>query len=596
MAGDSKSAGDSSAQQKTNDEQDQPSRSSVAAGKQPAVESDDEHEDEHEAANEGDDPAAAATGTGAAGKKKKSKRKKNKAAATTLADAEASLKKTIANLPPSQVAELLKLNPAISQELAATTASGGSASASGSNADAGGGNTNLNAEAALAALKRLRLADIMTGMATSGKNVKDMASYKFWQTQPVPKFGEDDPKPGGKGKRAAEGPIVVQTVDDVAKEPAALVEGFEWDQVDLTDDAQLQEVFDLLTGHFVEDGEAMFRLRYSKSILKWAMMSPGWTKDWHIGVRATQSRKLVAFISAIPLELRVRDTVLHASEVNFLVIHKKLRSKRLAPVLIKEITRLCNAKGVWQALYTAGVVLPKPVSTSRYYHRSLDWQKLYDVGFSPLPANSKPQYQVRKYAVPDRTSTRGLRAMEARDVDAVQSLLTRYLARFDMAMEFTKEEVAHWLLDTRQPGEEQFIYAYVVEDENKTITDMFSFYRLDSSIINHPRHSAIHAAYLFYYATEVGLAKPFDKAALKARLNALMADALVLAKKHKFDVLNALSIMDNALFLEQQKYGPGDGQLHYYLFNYRAQPIAGGVDSHNQLDENTLSGIGFVMM
>ena len=53
-------------------------------------------------------------------------------------------------------------------------------------------------------------------------------------------------------------------------------------------------------------------------------------------------------------------------EVNFLCVHKKLRSKRVAPVLIKEITRRVNRTGVFQAVYTAGVVLPKPVGTCRY--------------------------------------------------------------------------------------------------------------------------------------------------------------------------------------------------------------------------------------
>ena len=43
-------------------------------------------------------------------------------------------------------------------------------------------------------------------------------------------------------------------------------------------------------------------------------------------------------------------------EINFLCVHKKLRSKRLAPVLIKEVTRRINHTGVFQAVYTAGVV------------------------------------------------------------------------------------------------------------------------------------------------------------------------------------------------------------------------------------------------
>lgn len=54
--------------------------------------------------------------------------------------------------------------------------------------------------------------------------------------------------------------------------------------------------------------------------------------------------------------------------------------------------------------------------------------------------------------------------------------------------------------------------------------------------------------------------------------------------------------MDNALFLEEQKFGAGDGQLHYYLFNYKANHIAGGVDKKNQLDDKNLSGIGLVML
>ena len=53
-------------------------------------------------------------------------------------------------------------------------------------------------------------------------------------------------------------------------------------------------------------------------------------------------------------------------EINFLCVHKKLRLKRVAPVLIREITRRVHCQGIFQAVYTAGVVLPKPVSSCRY--------------------------------------------------------------------------------------------------------------------------------------------------------------------------------------------------------------------------------------
>lgn len=50
----------------------------------------------------------------------------------------------------------------------------------------------------------------------------------------------------------------------------------------------------------------------------------------------------------------------------------------------QEITRRVNLRGIWQAAYTAGVVLPKPVATAQYWHRSLNPKKLISVGFSRL--------------------------------------------------------------------------------------------------------------------------------------------------------------------------------------------------------------------
>lgn len=63
-----------------------------------------------------------------------------------------------------------------------------------------------------------------------------------------------------------------------------------------------------------------------------------------------------------------------------------------------------------------------------------------------------------------------------------------------------------------------------------------------------------------------------------------------------FDVFNALTLLDNPLFLESQKFGPGDGQLHYYLYNYRTLPIPGGVDAKNDVDADKRGGVGVVML
>ena len=63
------------------------------------------------------------------------------------------------------------------------------------------------------------------------------------------------------------------------------------------------------------------------------------------------------------------------------------RSKRVAPTLIREITRRVNQKGIFQACYTAGVVIPKPVGTARYHHRNLNPKKLVAIQFTSLGKN-----------------------------------------------------------------------------------------------------------------------------------------------------------------------------------------------------------------
>lgn len=214
-----------------------------------------EGESDSEAEDAGPQKSAGGSGEGA-GKKKKKKGKKNKAkqalsealgrGGVTAAQAEVDPKKAIEGLTPQQISEFIALNPALANEL---LSSEGSSDATAS---------------AIEAFKKLKLQDIMTGLASSGKNRKDMASYKFWSTQPVLQFGEEEPK------LIEEGPLKIQEIKDIPTEPIPLaLEAFRWVTMDLTNETEMEEVEKLLYGHYVEDDEAMFRFKYSNSLLKW---------------------------------------------------------------------------------------------------------------------------------------------------------------------------------------------------------------------------------------------------------------------------------------------------------------------------------------
>ena len=147
--------------------------------------------------------------------------------------------------------------------------------------------------------------------------------------------------------------------------------------------------------------------------------------------------------------------------------------------------------------------------------------------------------------------------MKKEDVPKACAMLVSYLSRFDMNVEMTEEEFEHWLLPR-----EGVIYSYVVEDpESKAITDMISFYSLPSSIIQHPTYKTLNAAY------------SFCTVAVRTPIIELVRDALVLARQNDFDVFNALDLARNAEFFKELKFHIGDGQLHYYLYNWKCCPI-----------------------
>ncbi|EST05533.1 Myristoyl-CoA:protein N-myristoyltransferase, N-terminal [Kalmanozyma brasiliensis GHG001] len=479
------------------------------------------------------------------------------------------------------------------------------------------------------AMMNMERSAMLSSQETKAKASKQIADHKFWKTQPVMK-----PTDAPVDEEGSIQPSVPPS--EVRQEPYPLPADFEWVTVDVDNPSELKEVYDLLSANYVEDDDATFRFDYSPQFLHWVLKHPGYHRTWHIGVRVVSTSKLVAFISGIPHELRVREKSYQSTEINFLCVHKKLRSKRLAPVLIKEVTRQCHLTGVFHAIYTVGSVLPTPVSCARYYHRTINARKLAEIGFSAIPHNMSMEAHVRRFELPARPNLPGLREMERGDVPSVGKLMRRYMRRFDMAPRFTDHEVEHILLsgrgeDTPTGRKGQVTWTYVVETEGR-ITDMFAFYSLPSSILDNDKHKSLNAAYLFYYATDVVFSdspepqesgastsspsseralalasgkepwqvnhltnllpseladesrvpswdteSPTIKSLLKQRLNLLINTLLIIARDEGFDVVNCVTVMDNPLFLQEQKFGPGDGFLRFYLFNWRCKPVAGGM-------------------
>jgi len=331
-------------------------------------------------------------------------------------------------------------------------------------------------------------------------------------------------------------------------DPYPLPAGFEWSICDMTDDKTACEVQKLLSDYYVEDPNATLRLSYTKESIQWALSGPGSRPEWIFGVRAAESGKLLAFISGVAMKVRVNDDVIQMGEVNFLCVHPKLRHKKLAPLMIREITRRINLHEIWQAVYTGAVLRPDVIASARYWHRPIDVKKLVDIGFFPPPSTtlSAAVHLHRTKAVQET------RPMTAADVPRVMKLLNDNSAKYKLVQVFSEEEVAHMFL-----GRKDIVQSFVTEDG-----DLCSFYYLPSTVIGDAVHKEVRAAWGYYFVPG------------RLTMAQLIDEAVGWAGKAGYDVFNILDVMGHTpQTLWDTKFKPGTGDLHYYFFNWKIPEV-----------------------
>lgn len=382
--------------------------------------------------------------------------------------------------------------------------------------------------------------------------------HEFWSTQPVIQEGEEVPK--------IVGPLAPQrSVSEISTESVTLPSSFEWWTPDFSNSNDVETIYEFLSNNYVEDRLKTFRFKYSKEFLIWALSPPGYFPEWKVAVRRRNDKLVLGFIAGTPVALRMSkpaaagepesDEPRNICEINFLCVLRKLRVKKLATLLIQEITRRVNLRDIWQAVYTKGGEIYSHLTVGKYYHRSLNHEKMIDVKFMSLPfCLSKLQNPMKanesRLKLPDKTQTKNLRQMESKDVPQVTKLLANYSKKFSVAPSYNEEMVEHLLLPKKG-----IVYTYVVEGD-AGLTDFFSFFSVPCTVFGSSKYSEFASAYIFYYA------------ATATPLLQLMTDLLILAKQENFDVCNVVGVMENESFLEELKFVTGNGLLHYYFYNW----------------------------
>jgi glycylpeptide N-tetradecanoyltransferase len=340
----------------------------------------------------------------------------------------------------------------------------------------------------------------------------------------------------------------------VGAERWALPPGFEWCTVNIDSDEDLNEVYELLKDHYIE-AVGVLRFHLSPAVIRWILSVPGYLTDWHLGVRRNDTRALVSFIAASPASMRVHVYTMPAVIINLLCVHHDHRASGLVQLLVKEITRRVSRLGVYQAVYTAEQVLSKPVSVAYFFHRTLNTQKLVDIGWIKMQPTDRVNQQIIKYRLPDRTPL-DLSPMTREDLPTAHALLRFYLKKKKLVRLFSLEEFEHSFLP--QPG---VVDTFVLRSSSGEVTDLCSYILAPMTLTHSRKHKNMLVAYSYYnVASTVSLVD-------------LVGSALVLARNRGADVYNMMDVMDNAEVFKPLLFDEGTGSLSYYLYNYLCPAI-----------------------
>lgn len=342
--------------------------------------------------------------------------------------------------------------------------------------------------------------------------------HRFWSHQPVD---------------VSDGNEIISIPDRVSDEAPRLPPGFSFGELSDT-----EELSRFLEKNYVEDVHEGHVLAYSPEFLRWMLRSNREKGEYNLVLR--WNGEMVGFASAKEHTVVIRGVRGRVASVNLLCVSRDLRGRRFAPVIIKEITRRVNRRGIYQAVFTSGTELFFNVASSHYYHRALNAMRLFKTGFSS---------KTTQPGIPRRRE--GTRIVTREDMACIQELVNREAGTYTFHEEMSVEEV----VDNMEPVE-NVVYTYVHE-EGGLVEEFGTFFVIET--VEKQSGERIKGAYLYYRSSK--------------NVREMVGDLIYFAHSEGCDVFNCLDVMGNKVFLDELGFERGTGMLRYYLYNWRTQQI-----------------------
>ncbi|CAL8109796.1 unnamed protein product [Orchesella dallaii] len=323
----------------------------------------------------------------------------------------------------------------------------------------------------------------------------------------------------------------------------------------------VEEIHLLLRDNYVQDSSSTFQLEYTANQINW-VLGQGEDNAVVVGIKSSGTDpddligegQLVGFVAAVPAKISIHGQTIKVGLVNFLCVHRLLRDRRLTPLLLAEIMRRLNARGIRHASFTTSSILPlQAVADSQYFHFPINVMTLGSLGFIEDDPLAMPINKViDRWESHERNDM--FHPLTTPHISSALTLVSDYLQKFAIKQVFDVETF------TKMFGNKSGVVRTYVREKDGVVTDLISYYVVYLKKLGTTK-SQIH--------NEIQCAHALVNVATSMSLIDLMKVAIVHAKDDGCDVYNLLNIMDNQGIVRDMDFVEGTGTLAYFLYNWR---------------------------
>lgn len=388
----------------------------------------------------------------------------------------------------------------------------------------------------------------------SVKEGKDF-NYNFWNNKPVMDFNEYSANLTAI-ENLKERPVYKN--NDELPIPVSL----EWKTFDINNNTDLELIVDFLNKNYYMNKTNRFSAKYSPEYIKWSLGD----NPLLVGIIRKTTQQLCGFISASFRNMVVFDKVKKVANVKYLCSDPVFRKKKIAFVLIDELTRRVVKMGLDMGCFITARCVPSPITTLRYYHRPLNYEKLHKHKFVHLEGDAKMRH--KKFQI--KENLEDCVKLTEENVEQAYYLYTQFMDKYNIYMKYDLTEFKNVFISN-------ITESYIVWKDGKA-QDFFSYYKLPYSISN--SNEIINAGYLLTYT------------AMNTSDNDMIVNSVISASENNLDVFNVLDNMGvaSSIMAKDYNYGEdsdgedydkmydnrflkGSAKLHFYFFNWKCPRV-----------------------